>query len=213
MTFFKRFVKSVPVIFALALASTVVSTTSNAATVQTAQSPYVVLETTGKNLFGRIANNQAELAKFPELMERIVEEELMPNVDYRYAAYKVLGKHLKHTTKEQRAKFVNSMRNYLVRTYAKALEQYDDQQVIFEPAKDVTGKRIVAVNTKIVDPNKPTIHLAFKMRQNKKSKEWKAFDMVVEGISLLQSKQSELSKRIAKRGVDQVTLELASVAK
>ncbi len=61
--------------------------------------------------------------------------------------------------------------------------------------------------------NKPTIDLVFKMRQNKKTGQWKAFDMVVEGISLLSSKQAELGKRIAKQGVEQVSTELAALAK
>ncbi len=176
-------------------------------------SPYVVLENVGTKLFGRIAANQQEIKKFPALMQNIVEEELMPSIDYKYASYRILGKHLRKTTKEQRAKFVGSMRNYLARTYSTALMQYKNQQVIFEPEKSVEGKKIVAIKTQIVDINKPTIDVIFKMRRNKKTGEWKAFDMVVEGISLLSSKQAELSKRIAKQGVEQVSVELASIAK
>lgn len=51
------------------------------------------------------------------------------------------------------------------------------------------------------------------MHKNKKAGEWKTFDMVVESISLLSSKKAELSKRIAKQGVEQVSIELASIAK
>ena len=85
--------------------------------------------------------------------------------------------------------------------------------MIFEKDKDFSGKKIVSVKTKIIDPNRPTISIDFKMRKNKKTQEWKAYDMVIEGISLLSSKQAELSNRIAKRGVEQVSLELASIAK
>jgi len=176
-------------------------------------SPYTVLAGVGNNLFTRIAANQQEIKKFPNLMNVIVEEELMPAIDYKYAAYRILGKHLKKTSKEQRAKFVNSMRSYLARTYANALKQYKNQQVIFESEKPVKGKRIVAVKTQIVEMNKPTIDVVFKMRQNKKTGQWKAFDMVVEGISLLSSKKAELGRRIAKQGVEQVSVELAALAK
>lgn len=172
-------------------------------------SPYVVLEKVGNQLFTRIAASQKEIKKFPKLMNVIVKEELMPSIDYKYAAYRILGKHLKKTTKEQRAKFVTSMRSYLARTYATALKQYKNQQVIFEPEKSTKGKRIVAIRTQIVDLNKPTIDVIFKMRMNKKTGEWKAYDMVVEGISLLSSKKAEFSKRIAKQGVEQVSMELA----
>jgi len=176
-------------------------------------SPYVVLKEVGNNLFTRIAANQKEIKKFPLLMRDIVEEELMPSIDYRYASYKILGKHLKKTTKTQRAEFSEAMRRYLVRTYASALTKYNNQQVIFEADKPTKGKKIVSVKTQIVDLNAPTIDVIFKMRQNKKTGQWKAFDMVIEGISLLSSKQAELSKKIAKQGVEQVTLELAVLTK
>jgi phospholipid transport system substrate-binding protein len=176
-------------------------------------SPYKVIETVGSNLFSRIAENQQEIEKFPGLMRDIVDQELMPFIDYKYAAYRILGKHLRKTTKEQRAMFVTSMRSYLIRTYANALTQYKNQQVIFEREREIKGRKIVSVNTKIVDVNRPTINIAFKMRQNKKTKQWKAYDMVVEGISLLSSKQAELSQRITKQGVEHVSLELASIAK
>jgi len=176
-------------------------------------SPYVVLESVGNKLFSRIAANQQEIKKFPALMQDIVEEELMPSIDYRYASYRILGKNLKNTNKAQRAQFVSSMRNYLSRTYATALIQYKNQEVIFEPEKSVKGKKIVAIKMQIVELDAPTIDVVFKMRKNKKTGQWKAFDMVVEGISLLSSKKAELSKRIAKQGVEQVSVELASIAK
>ena len=176
-------------------------------------SPYNVLESIGNKLFGRIAANQQEIKKFPELMQVIVDEELMPSIDYRYASYRILGKHLRKTSKDQRAKFVDSMRRNLARTYANALMQYNNQRVVFEPEKPINGKKIVAIKTQIIDVNKPTINVVFKMRQNKKTGQWKAFDMVVEGISLLSSKKAELSKKLAKQGVEQVTIELAALSK
>ncbi|MFT5635299.1 MAG: phospholipid transport system substrate-binding protein [Cognaticolwellia sp.] len=176
-------------------------------------SPYQVIEITGNNLFTKIANNQDALKKFPDLMRDIVEEELMPSVDYQYAAFKILGKHLRNTTKEQRVKFITAMRSYLVRTYANALVQYTNQKVLFEPAAKLNkNAKSASVDVKIIDTGKPDINITFQMRKDTQSQEWKAYDMVVEGISLISSKQSELNRRISDLGLDQVTLELASIA-
>ncbi|GHE76754.1 MlaC/ttg2D family ABC transporter substrate-binding protein [Thalassotalea profundi] len=176
-------------------------------------SPYQVVETTGDKLFTRISSQQNELSKFPELMREIVDEELMPVIDYRYAAYKILGANLRKISDEQRNKFVDSMRSYLVRTYATALNQYKNQKVNYEPIQDTGSKKIVSVGATIIETNKPEIHMVFMMRHDQKAQEWKAFDLIVEGISLLSSKQAELNSRIAKYGIDQVTLELSSVTK
>ena len=147
-------------------------------------------------------------------MREIVEEELMPSIDYKYAAFKILGKHLRKSSKEQRAKFVTAMRSYLVRTYAGALTQYHNQKVLFEPEVKLKPKaKSASVDVKIVDAGKPDIKITFQMRKDKKSQQWKAYDMIVEGISLVSSKQAEFNRKISELGLDQVTLELASIAK
>jgi len=197
--------------FAILITTSLTNFSSEAYSIE--NSPYLVIADTGQRLFSRIAEDQESLKKFPELMRNIVEEELMPSIDYKYAAFKVLGKNLRKMTKEQREKFTVSMRSYLVRTYATALKQYKNQQVTFEPNKPTKGARIVGVNTVITDSNAPEINITFQMRQNKKTKQWKAYDMIIEGISLLSSKQAEISKRIKKNGIEQVTLELAAFNK
>lgn len=177
-------------------------------------SPYQVIEVTGNSLFAKIASNQDALKKFPELMRDIVEEELMPSVDYQYAAFKILGKHLQKTTKEQRVKFITAMRSYLVRTYANALTQYTNQKVLFEPETMLKANaKSASVDVKIVDTGKPDINITFQMRKDTQSQQWRAYDMVVEGISLISSKQAEFNRKISDLGLDQLTIELASIAK
>ena len=205
---------SIPEALAASSGTTVTKeSVTNSASSAVNASPYVVLKTAGNNLFSRISANQKAIQKFPHLMRDIVEEELMPSIDYRYASYRILGKHLKKISKEQRAEFVKAMRHYLIRTYSVALSKYKNQEVIFEPEKPTKGKRIIGVKTQIIDQGAPTINIVFQMRKNKKTGQWKAFDITVEGISLLSSKQAELNKKIARQGIDHVTLELASLAK
>jgi phospholipid transport system substrate-binding protein len=54
-------------------------------------------------------------------------------------------------------------------------------------------------------PNRDPINISFKVRRNSKTNEWKAFDMVAEGISLLDSKQKELAGLIRQKGLPHVT--------
>lgn len=190
------------------------SFTQSSMAVEAAPSPYQVIAVTGNSLFSKIASNQDGLKKFPELMRNIVEEELMPSVDYQYAAFKILGKHLRNTTPEQRAKFVTAMRTYLVRTYANALTQYSNQKVLFEPETALKANaKSASVDVKIVDTGKPDINITFQMRKDTQSQQWRAYDMVVEGISLISSKQAEFNRKISDLGLDQLTIELASIAK
>ena len=54
------------------------------------------------------------------------------------------------------------------------------------------------------DPNRPEIKIAFKVRKDSKTNEWKAYDMVAEGISLLNSKRSEFESILRQDGIDSV---------
>ncbi|MEW6996119.1 phospholipid-binding protein MlaC [Colwelliaceae bacterium BS250] len=180
----------------------------NSIAVEQEISPYKVIANTGNQLFTRIADDQQLLKASPLLMRDIVEQELMPSIDYKYAAFKILGKHLKKMTKVQKQNFIVSMRSHLVKTYSAALKQYNNQEVRFESERPTKGAKIVSVAAVISDANAPNINITFQMRQNRKTKQWKAFDMIVEGISLLTSKRAEINSRIAKVGIEQVTLEL-----
>ena len=56
----------------------------------------------------------------------------------------------------------------------------------------------------VKDPNRPEIKVAFKVRKDSKTNEWGAFDMVAEGISLLDSKRSEFESIIRQDGIQKV---------
>lgn len=181
------------------------------ATVPTTISAHEVLTGIGNNLFKRIREQKYLILNDPQMMSTIVEQELMPYVDHRYVAYKILGKNLKKMSKGQRTKFVIVIKKHLTRTYANVLRQYNNQKVTFEPEKNIKGRKIVSIKANISNEPKADIIIDFKMRMNKKTKQWKAFDMVVEGISLLSSKQAEINSRIRSHGIDQVTIDLANL--
>lgn len=166
--------------------------------------PYAMIEQVADETFKRFSNEYEQIKQNPELLKDIIRDEMLPYIDYRYAAYKVIGSQLKKTTREQRDAFVPIFRDYLITTYAQVFTLYDGQTIEFQPAQSFEGKKIVTVRTVVVDKARPPIKIDFKVRLNKKTKEWRAFDMVAEGISLLDSKQKELSSIIRQKGIDEV---------
>jgi len=168
-------------------------------------SPYKMIQGAAKHTFQRFANEQQAIKANPNLLKDIVREELMPYINYKYSAFKVIGKHLKKTTDEERRAFVPVFREYLVTSYAQVFTLYDNQAVEFAPERSFEGKRIVAVGSRIIMPGRDNIDVSFKVRLNKKTKHWQAFDMVAEGVSLLDSKQAELGSIIRQKGLPYVT--------
>ncbi|REL34417.1 MlaC/ttg2D family ABC transporter substrate-binding protein [Thalassotalea euphylliae] len=169
------------------------------------QDPYAMIQQVAEITFKRVKDEQQAIRENPNLLKAVVREELLPYVDYRYAAYKVIGKNIKKTTEQERKAFVPVFRDYLVTSYAQVFTLYNDQTVEFDPGRKLDKQKIVAVNTRVLQPGGEPIDISFKVRKNRKKNEWKAFDMVAEGISLLDSKQAELSSIIRQKGLTHVT--------
>jgi len=166
--------------------------------------PYVMLQDVATKTFSRIKKERQLIEADPELLRKIMKEELMPYVDYNFSALKVLGKHYKSVPREKIPEYISVFRSYLITTYALAMAYYDGQDVEFQPVREVTDERTVTVRAVVKEPGRPDINLAFKLRKNRKTNEWKAYDMVAEGISLLSSKQSEFQSILRNDGIQKV---------
>lgn len=177
--------------------------------------PFKMMEIVADKTFQRIARDQELIAKDKEHLRVIVNEELVPYVDSRYAALTVIGRsvNLRELPREEFDNFVVAFEDYMVASYAGALTYYRDQKVIIQPARPPENQSIMTIKTRVIDPGKPDITIDFKLRRNRGSDHWLVYDMVAEGISLLDSKRAELSNLIRQQGVAQVTELLLEKAK
>ena len=176
--------------------------------------PYQMMKQVSEHAFARLKAEQDQVQKDPNHLKVIVDEELMPYVNEKYAALKLLGPNLKGAKREDVGQFIVAFRAYLVSSYAQVLTQYTDQTIEFGPEPKLDPKKsITSIKVDIVDTPRPNIKLEFKLRRDKKSGEWQAFDMIAEGISLLSSKQSEWSTKRRQEGIVSVAQELEELAK
>ncbi|EKO3464628.1 phospholipid-binding protein MlaC [Vibrio fluvialis] len=198
--------------YVILLVSALLTWTANAAQEIDQSDPYLMMKQVAQKSFDRLKAEQDLVHKDPEHLKVIVEQELMPYVNDQYAALKLLGPNLKGAKREDVARFITAFRAYLVTSYAQVLTQYSDQTIEFGPEQAVgDDRRITSVKVDIVDTPRPNIKLEFKLRKEK-SGEWRAFDMIAEGISLLSSKQSEWNGKIRQEGILAVAKELDDLA-
>ncbi|WP_372762501.1 phospholipid-binding protein MlaC [Pseudoalteromonas sp.] len=202
-------------IFAVAVFSMLACVHSvNAADVKLTD-PNKMVRQVSDNTFARITKDQPIIVDNNEYLRVIVEEELMPYIDYKYAALRVLGSEVSKiralTDEAEKAqaikdiqRFIAVFRDYLVATYAGVFTQYTNQHVEFAPPQPFKGKDVVVIKTTIVENGKPDIRIDFKVRQDRDGN-WRAYDMIAEGISLLDAKQSELQGMLRQQGIAHVS--------
>ncbi|MCR5536465.1 MAG: ABC transporter substrate-binding protein [Succinivibrio sp.] len=163
--------------------------------------PYVLANNVAERTFAELQKNADKLEDL-NYCRALINRELMPHIDVKYAAYKVMGSALKNISKEDREAFCVAFGKYLEKTLTETLHKYTNQELIkspvSEPDKDAS---IVSVKVGIQKPGEAVVALILKCRKNTKTGEWKAFDLIAENVSVLDAKAAEISPIINKDGV------------
>ncbi len=164
------------------------------------QNPFLMVEQITNRTFLRLKN---ESTQTPNLLKLVIKEEILPYFNHQYASAKVLGNvHFKNISKDHFNQFSVSFREYVGTSYAKIFTLYDNQTVKYSPNKKFKNKRIISVSIEIIGTSRPPIEISFKLIMNKKTEEWKIFDLVAEGISFLDSKRAEFNKLLISKGIE-----------
>lgn len=120
-------------------------------------------------------------------------------VDMERVAILVLGRNIRQSNSAQRQQFIKEFKTLLVRTYTKAFLEYSDWKITFNPSVDNPGKDRTIVRTLVHQPGQQPININYRMMQNKKG-EWKVFDILIEGVSLVTNYRSTFNREIAQTG-------------
>jgi len=170
--------------------------------------PQQVIQETSDLLYGIIQKDKDRLDD-RDYVFQLVNEVLEPRVDLDKVSKLVLGKYWRKATDEQKTQFQKEFKGLLVNTYATAFKEFDEWTVHFIPMKlDPTKKRLT-IKTEIIQPSRPPVAVNYRMAVNK-SGEWKAYDVIIEGISMVTNYKASFSKTIKKAGgLDKVIRQLA----
>ncbi|RUO39785.1 organic solvent ABC transporter [Aliidiomarina taiwanensis] len=172
---------------------------------QEVQNPYVMLEEIADTMVARIGNERAQIEANPNYLRTIMEEELLPHSDYQFAARMVLGRNWQRLNDTQKEQFVQAFRDYLVTTYARVFTQYDEAKHTLEFGREepYQNERRVVVRAQLIEAGgRPPVRLDFHLQRRTPTSPWLAFDLVAEGISMLNAQQSEMQASLRQRGID-----------
>lgn len=174
--------------------------------------PYELANSVASKVIDDIKANKDRLAD-KKVALSIINNDLMPYVDVKYAAYKVIGTSLKTTSPEDREKFTEAFAVYMQENFASVLSKYTNQQIVPAKVQEVDANtKLVSVKMLIREEGKKDLELILKLRKNSKTGEWKAFDLIGENISMLDAKISELSPVIKNSGIDAAIKKLQEIS-
>ncbi|MFQ5846319.1 MAG: phospholipid-binding protein MlaC [Candidatus Methylomirabilales bacterium] len=113
--------------------------------------------------------------------------------DFAEMARRSLGIHWRKRTPKERKEFVDLFADLLERSYHKKLESYTDQEILY--TKEQADKRYGVVRTKIVS-EKEHIDIPIDYKVIRRTGQWKVYDVVVEGVSLVSNYRTQFNRII-----------------
>ena len=139
----------------------------------------------------------------------LVDSKIMPNVNFQRMTAAAVGPAWRQATPEQRKRLQDEFKTLLVRTYAGALAQVNDQTVSVKPLRMAPGDTEVVVRTEVRGRGDP-IQLDYRMEKTPgEGAGWKIYNLNVLGVWLVETYRSQFAQEITSKGVDGLIASLA----
>ena len=132
-----------------------------------------------------------------------------PHANFDKIAQLVLGPHWKTASPEEQARFKHEFQTLLIRTYSRAFVEYNNWSIRFLPIEIPDGATKVIVKTNVQQPSQPPVDVFYRMFLN--NGEWKVYDIMFDGVSLVTNYRSIFNEEIQTKG--SLSLALDSLAK
>ena len=132
--------------------------------------------------------------------QKLVDEKILPYVDFQKMTQLAVGRGWRQATPEQRAALTREFRTLLVRTYSGALSQVTDHQVKLRPFSAQPNDTDVLVGTNIVASRGDPIQLDYRLEKTDAG--WKIYDVNILGVWLVENYKTQFASQINSGGVD-----------
>jgi phospholipid transport system substrate-binding protein len=164
--------------------------------------PSEVVESAARSMLEGLDANRADYRKDPAKVGELVEKYLLPHFDIQYSARMVLGKHWRDATPEQRERFANAFYHTLIENYGSALADFTADRLKVFPSKVEGETDRATVRTEVTRNNGDHVPVNYSL--HKTDDGWKAWDVVIEGISYVKSFREDFGAGIDQQGLDAV---------
>jgi phospholipid transport system substrate-binding protein len=167
-----------------------------------ALTPQQLVENSAKRMLQELDANRPMYRADPAKLDALVGNVLLPNFDTEYSARLVLGQSWRTATPEQRKRFVDAFYHSLLRNYGAALIDFTGDRFIVLPYKGEASDTTATVRTEVKKSTGDKVPVNFSLRKTPDG--WKAWDVVIEGISYVKSFRTDFASEIQQKGLDDV---------
>jgi phospholipid transport system substrate-binding protein len=173
-----------------------------------ASGPGQLIQTAASAMLQGLDAHRAEYRKDPSKMHLLVDQVLLPHFDTEYAGRLVLGRHWSTASEEQRRRFVQAFYKSLLSNYSDALLDFTADRLKVLPYTGDPSTPNATVRTQVRRSDGTQVSVNYSL--HKTDQGWKAWDVIIEGISYVKSFRDDFGAEIDQQGLDTVIHRLES---
>ncbi|MDQ2703160.1 MAG: ABC transporter substrate-binding protein [Pseudomonadota bacterium] len=168
----------------------------------------VVLENS-QRILSALETRRAEFKADRGKLEAFIASEFNATFDRDYAARQVLGRHGRGASAADVKLFADALADSLMRRYGSSLLDFNTQLKVRIKSETVLPRGLgVKVASELLRKGGEPIPVDYFMRRSGDS--WKVFDVMVEGVSFVQTFRAQFDNELTRKSIRQVAAELAA---
>ena len=171
-----------------------------------ANAPETVILETSSAILEAVGDRRDELAADEAALFKVVDDILLPRFDRDYSGRLVMGKTYRDATPEQRERFITGLYRKLLRSYSSGILEYDSESLKILGTKGDLADGKVIVETEVQLDDGTPVPVGYRMRETDGT--WKAYDVIIEGISYVANYRKQYDGEFRAKGIDGVIREL-----
>ncbi len=180
---------------------------TTASLAQAQEGPDVLVKSVAEDTLNAIRADKELQTGNPAKVKQLIEAKLVPHFDTARMTALAMGRNWHVATPEQQKQLTEQFQTLLIRTYANALTNYRDNKMSYKPLRMNPGDMDVVVRTEVTRPGQAPVQIDYSME--KTADGWKAYDVVVAGVSLVTNYRDEFNDLVKSSGIDGLIKALA----
>jgi phospholipid transport system substrate-binding protein len=191
----------------LALAPVGAASAQAAAPAAAQGSPSKMVLDNSQRILSTLESRRAEFTKNRAALEQFVSGEFNAMFDRDYAARQVLGRHARGASDADVKVFADALADSLMRRYGSSLLDFNTQLKVRIKSETVLPRGLgVKVSSEMLRQGGEPIPVDYLMRKSGTS--WKVFDVMVEGVSFVQTFRQQFDNELTHKSIRQLAAEL-----
>ena len=167
-----------------------------------AEGPSEVIQSAAQGMLAELDKDRAGYRADPSRVSALVNKYLLPHFDSEFSAQLVLGQYWRTATADQRKRFIDAFYKSLLNNYGAALTDFTADRLKIYPTKVEPDATRATVRTEVKRDSGDRVAVNYYMR--KTADGWKAWDVVIDGISYVNSYREDFKPQIESQGLDAV---------